>query len=55
MLPEWLRIKPASTEKYSEIKQEISGLNLHTVCVEAHCPNITECWSGGTATFMVLG
>lgn len=55
MLPEWLKIRPASTEKYSEIKQEINSLNLHTVCVEAHCPNITECWSGGTATFMVLG
>ncbi len=55
MLPEWLTIKPASTEKYSEIKQAITDLGLHTVCVEAHCPNITECWSGGTATFMVLG
>ena len=53
--PEWLTIKPASTEKYSEIKQTISSLNLHTVCTEANCPNITECWSGGTATFMVLG
>ena len=55
MLPEWLSIKPASTEKYSSIKNTISELGLHTVCVEAHCPNITECWSGGTATFMVLG
>ena len=55
MLPEWLVIKPASTEKYGEIKQVINNLGLHTVCTEAHCPNITECWSGGTATFMVLG
>ncbi|MDE1825532.1 MAG: lipoyl synthase [Candidatus Micrarchaeota archaeon] len=53
--PEWLTIKPASTEKYNEIKQTISSLNLHTVCTEANCPNITECWSSGTATFMVLG
>lgn len=53
--PEWLTIRPASTEKYAEIKQTISAMNLHTVCTEAHCPNITECWSGGTATFMVLG
>ncbi len=55
MLPEWLSIKPASTEKYAEIKQTITSLGLHTVCVEAHCPNITECWSAGTATFMILG
>ena len=55
LLPEWLSIRPASTERYGEIKAEIASQDLHTVCVEAHCPNITECWSGGTATFMVLG
>ncbi len=55
MLPEWLSIKPASTKKYGNIKQRVNELGLHTVCVEARCPNITECWSGGTATFMVLG
>ena len=53
--PEWLSIKPASTAKYDEVKRTVSSLGLHTVCTEAHCPNITECWSGGTATFMVLG
>ncbi len=53
--PEWLVIRPASTEKYSKIKQRVKELGIHTVCVEAHCPNITECWSSGTATFMVLG
>ncbi len=53
--PEWLSIKPASTEKYNVIKERVKELGLHTVCVEAHCPNITECWSSGTATFMVLG
>ncbi len=55
MKPEWLTIQPASTEKYSEIKQTIASLKLHTVCAEAHCPNMAECWSSGTATFMVLG
>lgn len=55
MLPDWLEIKPANTERYGEIKQAINSLGLHTVCVEAHCPNIAECWSAGTATFMILG
>ncbi len=55
MLPEWLSIRPASTAKYDKIKGTVSSLGLHTVCTEAHCPNITDCWSGGTATFMVLG
>ncbi len=54
-LPSWMTIKPSSSSKYSEIKSEILSRGLHTVCAEAHCPNITECWSGGTATFMVLG
>ena len=55
LLPEWLSIKPASTKKYDGIKNTVKSLGLHTVCAEAHCPNISECWSGGTATFMVLG
>ncbi len=55
MLPEWLSIRPASTEKYGSIKNTITSLGLHTVCIEAHCPNMSECWSGGTATFMILG
>ena len=50
-----MTIRPASTEKYSQVKQKVKDLGLHTVCAEAHCPNITECWGGGTATFMVLG
>ncbi len=54
-LPEWLSIKPASTEKYRSIREKTAELGLHTVCIEAHCPNASECWSGGTATFMVLG
>lgn len=53
--PEWLTIKPASTEKYGAVKRLLSCSGLGTVCVGAHCPNASECWSAGTATFMVLG
>lgn len=52
--PEWLRIRPP-TETFAELKQLVAHFGLHTVCQEAHCPNMSECWSGGTATFMVLG
>ncbi len=55
MKPEWLSIRPASTEKYENVKRTVSSLGLHTVCVEAKCPNVTECWDSGTATFMILG
>lgn len=54
-LPDWLTIRPASTDRYGRVKETIRNLGLHTVCTEARCPNIAECWSGGTATFMVLG
>ncbi len=53
--PEWLTIRPASTEKYQTVKNRIKELGLHTVCMEAHCPNVAECWSSSTAAFMVLG
>lgn len=53
--PIWLKIRPPTTQKFKSIKGTLAGLKLHTVCQEAHCPNISECWSGGTATFMVLG
>ena len=52
--PDWLKIRPPSGE-YKQVKQKLSGLGLVTVCAESNCPNISECWSGGTATFMVLG
>ncbi len=52
--PGWLKIRPP-TETFSELKQLVSCFGLHTVCQEARCPNMSECWSGGTATFMVLG
>jgi lipoic acid synthetase len=53
--PDWLKIRPPSGENYAKIKMLKDGLELHTVCEEAHCPNIYECWGGGTATFMLMG
>ena len=53
--PEWLKAKAPAGEGYREIKQTMRGLNLHTVCEEALCPNIGECWNNRTATFMLLG
>ncbi len=55
MLPDWFTIKPASTINYKKIKDIVAERKLHTVCTDAHCPNVSECWSSGTATFMVLG
>lgn len=49
------RIRPPSTEQFQQLKVLTNNLSLNTVCQEAHCPNQTECWSAGTATFMVLG
>jgi len=53
--PEWLKVKIPLGQKYSEIKTLVSTQKLHTVCEEARCPNIAECWNRGTATFMILG
>ena len=53
--PEWIRMKAPDSARYQEIKRVLRDNNLHTVCEEASCPNIGECFSGGTATFMVLG
>ncbi|MHB8718678.1 MAG: lipoyl synthase [Candidatus Dormibacteria bacterium] len=53
--PEWLTVKLPSGHGYSEIKNLMRGLDLVTVCEEARCPNIAECWDHGTATFMILG
>lgn len=53
--PEWLKIRPPAGENYKRIKALVKDLNLNTVCEEAHCPNVHECWAGGTATFMLLG
>lgn len=51
--PEWLKIRPPAGENYTAIKKLLRDKNLHTVCEEARCPNVAECWSGGTATFML--
>lgn len=53
--PEWIRMKVPDSARFREIKQVLRDNNLHTVCEEASCPNIGECFSGGTATFMILG
>ena len=54
--PEWMRVKATiSTEGYRELKALMRGMELHTVCEEAGCPNIYECWETGTATLMLLG
>jgi lipoic acid synthetase len=53
--PSWLRVNLPHGEKYRFIKEMLSHLSLHTVCEEAHCPNMGECWGGGTATFMIMG
>lgn len=52
--PEWLKIKPPAG-KYDNVDQIVKQHGLFTVCQEAHCPNMSECWSGGTATFMIMG
>ncbi|MBO9605418.1 MAG: lipoyl synthase [Paenibacillaceae bacterium] len=53
--PDWLKIKLATGDHYKELKQLMRGKTLHTVCEEAKCPNIHECWANRTATFMILG
>lgn len=53
--PDWLRIKLTTDGHYAEIKEMMRSKTLHTVCEEARCPNIYECWANRTATFMILG
>jgi lipoyl synthase len=53
--PEWLKVRAPGSPSYLRLKALMRGLNLHTVCEEAQCPNIGECWHHGTATFMILG
>ena len=53
--PEWLRVRQPDSEKYRELKGLFRGKKLHTVCEEAMCPNIGECWGRGTATFLLMG
>src|SRR5205823_7779518 len=53
--PEWLRVKARTGPNYTELKGIMRGLDLHTVCEEAGCPNIYECWEEREATFLILG
>jgi len=53
--PEWLKVRAPGSPSYLRLKGLMRELNLHTVCEEAQCPNIGECWHHGTATFMILG
>ena len=53
--PEWLKIRAPGGEQYVRLKAQLRERGLHTVCEEARCPNVEECWSGGTATLMLLG
>ena len=54
-LPDWFRVKAPGGENFLEIRKKIKNASLNTVCEEAACPNIGECWDRGTATFMILG
>ncbi|ELZ95343.1 lipoyl synthase [Haloferax mucosum ATCC BAA-1512] len=57
--PDWLKMRPPSGRRFTDIKSTLRDRDLHTVCEEANCPNLGECWSGengpGTATFMLMG
>jgi lipoic acid synthetase len=53
--PSWLKVKAPGGPNYLKLKQMMRSLDLHTVCEEAHCPNVGECWEHGAATFMILG
>jgi lipoic acid synthetase len=53
--PSWLRVNVPGGDRYLRVKETLRTLRLHTVCEEAHCPNVAECWGGGTATVMLMG
>lgn len=53
--PDWLKIKLRVDNSFTHVRSIVNNYNLHTVCEEAKCPNMSECWSRGTATFMILG
>jgi lipoic acid synthetase len=54
--PEWMKVRaPSPNTRYFDVKELIHGASLHTICEEARCPNIAECWGRGTATFQILG
>ncbi|MFH1468636.1 MAG: lipoyl synthase [Pseudomonadota bacterium] len=53
--PPWLKVRPPGGGTYGDVKRGLQELGLHTVCEEARCPNLGECWGCGTATFLILG
>jgi lipoyl synthase len=54
--PEWMKVRaPSADSRYFDVKRLLHGASLHTICEEARCPNIAECWGRGTATFQILG
>ena len=53
--PDWVRAKAPLGPTHARLKELMKQYSLHTVCEEAHCPNVGECWGGGTATFMIMG
>ncbi|MHB8468263.1 MAG: lipoyl synthase [Gaiellaceae bacterium] len=54
--PEWMKVRaPSQDGRYFDVQKLVHGLRLHTICEEARCPNISECWGRGTATFQILG
>jgi len=53
--PEWLKVRAPSGETYHQLKRLMRSKQLHTICEEANCPNIAECWGRGTATFLIMG
>jgi len=53
--PRWLRVRAPGGDRYRDLKQMMRSMGLNSVCEEAHCPNIGECWDSGTATFLIMG
>jgi lipoic acid synthetase len=53
--PDWLKIRPSGGHNFSQLKVMLRNKGLHTVCEEARCPNMNECWNSGTATFLIMG
>ena len=53
--PDWIRVKLPIGKKYTQLRSTVEKNNLHTICVSGNCPNMGECWTEGTATFMILG
>src|SRR5580700_10740138 len=53
--PDWLRVKLPAGKEYLQVRKLVDQFKLHTICESGNCPNMGECWSAGTATFMILG